>query len=505
MSASTPAGAAAATALRPATRRASPMRLFVRADAWPALIAGSIAAALLSAPLYVNDSPWLGAGVALSVFVAWHALRASSAVPWFPGLIAFGSCVQWVLAPWMIYHYMDRPLVSAMAVESADYFSFAVPATVALVAGMYWPMAGGGWRRQVRGGRVPDAGAGAALPASLRATCEAMVFGGLAARILLSPFMPESLRFVAQLLGLLSWVGAFALLLIGAPGWKHRVLAVLGVVALSNLADLQFLDLLTWCVCLALTLAYRYKPRPRVVVPSAALLLSLLLAINAFKVGSRDDIRQMGLDANERAAVTGATIYSLVRDPARIFSPENLVLNANRLNEGYIIARVLAWVPSAEPYARGETIVTALRSALVPRFLDPDKYVVGGETIIPRFTGLRLINGTSMGLSVPGELYANFGRTWAVAGTFLWGLLLGMIFRAFTRRARSSVVWWAWTPYVFVAAFSAEQGVAEVLNTITKSGIVMWAVVSLAPAWSELRRRARRPRPVPQPAPGAMT
>jgi hypothetical protein len=469
-------------------------RVLVPAAAWPGMVAGSVAVALLVAPWYVDDSPWLSVGVALAVFVAWHSFRASSSVPWFPGLIAFGACVQWVLAPWMIYHYHDFPRVSPMAVEARDYFSFAVPAAVALVAGMYWPLSGAGTARWARAARFALSEPGRTVPGGFRSSCELMVFGGIAARVLLAPFAPGSLRFLVQLLSLLSWVGAFGLLLVGAPGWKQRVVLVLGLVALSNAADQQFLDLLTWCSCFGLLLVYRYKPRPRVVLPTGAALLVLFLAINAFKAGSRDGIRSMTMDRSERAALTGATLYAMVRDPALIFSPQNFVVNANRLNQGFIIARILAWVPSAEPFAGGETIVSAVRSAVVPRVLDPGKYVVGGGAVIPRFTGLQLIGGTSMGLSVPGEMYANFGRTGAVFGTLLYGLLLGLVFRAFLRRAQSSVVWWAWAPFVLVAAFTAEQGVAEVLNTITKSWVVMFAVVAISPAWAELRRGSRRTR-----------
>jgi hypothetical protein len=469
----------------PAMPRPVRTRLLVPVAEWPAIIGGSIAAAVLAAPLYVDCSFWLSAGVAAATFVAWHALRASTAVPWFPGFIAFVAVLQWVLAPWVIYGYQGVASVAPMAVDSQEYFRFAVPATLALLVGMYLPL----WRRA----RGPSTDAAKiSVPASFAVTCDAMVVGGIIAKTVLVPVTPSSLRFVAQLVGNLAWVGAFGLLLAGARGWKQRVAAVTAVVALGNVADLQFLDVLTWAACLALLLAFRYKPRPRVVVPSTLVAVVLFMTLQAFKRDHRDDIRKMSLDRSARAAVTGATIYGLLRDPSLILSPSNVAATFDRLNEGYIISRVLAWVPSGEPFARGETIATALRSAALPRFLDPDKYVAGGAEIVPRFTGMELLNGTSIGLSVPGELYGNFGRGGAVAGTFVYGLLLGGIVRWFLRRARRASVWWAWAPFMLVSSMSAEQNVGETLNQIVKSAVVMWGVLVFTPAWAELRRGARR-------------
>lgn len=473
-------------AAAPRARRAARMRLCVPAAEIPWLVAVSLAVAALSAPWYLDDSPWIGPGIALSVFVAWHSLRATVAVPWFPGIVAFGACVQWVLAPWVVFTYQDRPWVSPMAVTASDYFAFAVPAALALVIGMYLPLA----RRAPTG--VHRGAMTVPIPATLRTTCDLMVIGGLFARVVVAPVTPGSLRFFIQLIGLLAWVGAFGLLLLRAPGWHYRLGAVLGVVAINNVADMQFLDLMTWCLCSGLLLAYRFKPRLRIVLPALAVIGAMFLALNAFKRMHRDEIRQMQLDRSERVAMTGSTIYALARDPAIVFGPDNLVGNFSRLNEGFIIARIMAWVPSAEPFARGETVAIAVRSALVPRVLYPDKFVVGGAEVIPRFTGIQLINGTSMGLSVPGELYANFGKGGALAGTFVYGVLLGSVFAYFVGRSRRTVVWSAWVPFLVVSTFSAEQGLAEVLNQMSKAAIVMAGVLALAPAWAELRRRERR-------------
>jgi hypothetical protein len=183
-----------------------------------------------------------------------------------------------------------------------------------------------------------------------------------------------------------------------------------------------------------------------------------------------------------------------------LFSPANILANVYRMNQGYITSRVLAWVPNAEPYARGETVLTAIRASIVPRVLDPNKYIAGGSENFTRFTGMLLINGTSMNLSIPGEMYANFGALGGVLAMLAYGGMIGYIYRWFLKASRRSVLWWAWAPYVLYATLSGEDGFGETLNRITKAMLVMAVIVLVIPAWNALRARgapasraARRP------------
>ena len=50
-----------------------------------------------------------------------------------------------------------------------------------------------------------------------------------------------------------------------------------------------------------------------------------------------------------------------------------------RINQGWIIAKVMDNVPSREPYANGETVKNAIIASIFPRFVDPDKAIAGGH------------------------------------------------------------------------------------------------------------------------------
>jgi hypothetical protein len=149
-----------------------------------------------------------------------------------------------------------------------------------------------------------------------------------------------------------------------------------------------------------------------------------------------------------------------------------------RYNQGWIVNQVMTLVPSEEPYAKGETIVTAAKAALVPRLLAPGKYTAGGKLNMARFAGMEM-EGVSMNLGYAGEMYANFGYYGGIAGCFMYAVLLGLGFRWVASRALRSPLWWVFLPYVGSIAFKAEDGIGEILNWIVKATLVAAAVVLL--------------------------
>jgi hypothetical protein len=98
------------------------------------------------------------------------------------------------------------------------------------------------------------------------------------------------------------------------------------------------------------------------------------------------------------------------------------------------------------------------------------------------------LRGTSMNLSPPGEMYANFGRAGGLTGVFLFALGLGLLYGVFARWAVDSPLWWAWAPYVMLYTMQAETGIGEAVNHVARSFLVMMTVVWFVPAWKSLRR-----------------
>lgn len=477
---------------RPAARPRVEYRLFAPSGSWQRIVFVSLVVGVMLVPALGDESLWLPVGVGVSLLVAAHTLVASRNVPWIPGLIALIALLQWVLVPWAAYHVPPTFPLYAMVIPADQYFSFAVPASMALVAGLYAPL----YRERTAVPRMPSRGTpGLRL---LRQTSEIMVWGGLVTQYVLVDVVPRSLGFATSLIGSLSYVGAFTLALMRARGWQWRVLAVLGALVVRASTEGMFHDLLLWTAYLGLTLAFIHRTPVRRLVVFAVAGFALILALNGIKQQYRLLLEtRTELTALQRVETLGSVLGDMISNPHALLSAENVSLNVTRLNQGWIIARILSHVPAAEPFAEGETVRASLEATLLPRVLAPNKLVIGGHEYFERFTGVALASGTSMDLSIAGELYANFGRTGGILGLLVAGLLLGLLFRVFVRWSRESVLWWAWAPYVMLYTAKAEGGLAEPMNHVVKSFVVMVAVIMVLPGWVMLRRfhfrlRARR-------------
>jgi hypothetical protein len=472
--------------LPPIARSRSPRRfLFVERGRWQFAVTASVIAAFALMPAYESESLWLGVGIALMLIIGWHSIAVGRRLPWIPGLALATAALQWVIAPWITYHIGPYFVAFDMVVPQSAYFGFAVPALGALAVGMLGVL-------RVPGRSAPPAAA-TADPSTrrFRLTCDVMVIVGIATQLFVAPMLGAgSLAFVVVLLGNIAFVGALALLLARAPGWPIRAVAVLGVQALVSADNGMFHDLVLWTSYFFLTIIYVYKLRFRTIALIALAGMAAIMVLNVVKRQFRETLVTTQAGLLGRAAILGNTMAQNASEAELAYEGSGFKANVTRLNQGWIIARVLYWVPVREPFANGETISAAVRATILPRVLDPGKLRLGGQTYFERFTGMAL-HGTSMDLSVAGEMYANYGYWGGLLGVFVFGLLIGAVYRAFLRLGERSRLWWAWAPFVLLYSTRAENSVGEVTNLVVKSAIVMVAVISLAPAWKMLRHPLR--------------
>lgn len=163
-----------------------------------------------------------------------------------------------------------------------------------------------------------------------------------------------------------------------------------------------------------------------------------------------------------------------IEDPSYIFSDVNIKATITRINQGWIIARIMNHTPAIEPFAKGETILEGLEATLLPRIIAPNKAKAGGHENFERFTGKELLKGTSMGLSPLGEAYANFGVEGGILFMFFFGLFfnffLAQIYN-FSYRYPTLILW---IPLMFLYVVRAESDFVVVMNYLIKSSVIVW-------------------------------
>jgi hypothetical protein len=478
-------------------KRGSRLVLMVESGRWPFILYAAAAATAIAFPAYQSLSPWFGVGVFALVVTLGHLIAVSHRIPWLPGLVILIAGLQWILAPALVYSLPSVPTAIPAAVSAETYFQFVVPGFLAFTAGLFVPMIGAGagaFRGPVTDSMSPE------QRTRFITTSKKLAIAGIAAHVLAFGGVPGGARFVVDIVGRLTLVGALCLLLVRAPGWRTWCVGALALQAFDSIVSSLFIGLFIQALHLGLLTTFRMKVPLRRIAAMAVAGVVILFAVNGFKGAYRQNME--GLDASERVGVASQQFWSILTNPDRLFSPENLAFNLSRLNQGSITARVLYWTPQFEPFAHGETVITALRAALLPRVLDPAKITAGGGDNYPRFTGLALLHGTSINLSALGEFYANYGEAGAWVAIFVWGAFITTIYRLVFNRARTSVVWWAWIPFIMPSVLSAESGLVELLNEVSKSSLVMLAIVYTVPSWRGLIR-GRRPRPQSSPRPRA--
>jgi hypothetical protein len=435
-------------------------------------------------------SPW--ASVAFFVAAATvvdmpQAAREMAPYPHFAVLIA---ALQYGLAPLASHYYASD---TEYRIASVTRF-FAYGGPVLLVVALGWTVSFLGLSRGT-----------AASPRRqhnprLARELDLLLWGGMLFDYFGPGLSGGGLGFVVVLLGNLRYLGAIGWMILARPGWKVRIIAVLAYELINANRSAMFHDFILWA--LSLLGVYMAMRRLKVTV-----FLAWLAAMVAFVFCLQDakwEIRQANWFGDNQVTVFGrplelsswtrpfVSVLCVADSACKLFAggydEESLADSVTRFNQGWIIDCVLQHVPENEPFARGETIYSALEASFLPRVLAPNKLLAGGRDNMERFAGRTLVEGTSMNLGFAGEMYANFGYRGGIIGCGIYALVLGLLCRWIAVRARTSPLWWAIAAYAGHWALKAETDVGSVMNYVTKASLIVFAVTRCLPAFkAELR------------------
>lgn len=289
----------------------------------------------------------------------------------------------------------------------------------------------------------------------------------------IGPYMPSVIGFVFYLTSAFQYVG-LALLLFN-PQSKTKwnwLLLIMGALTISSIIKGMFHDLLLWSALLSSFVFLQF--RLKFVSKVAIIFLGFVAAF--FLQSVKGEFRSLSSNLNNQQKISLFTdLLQKQVDSENNQEGGGLVeMVSMRLNQGWIISAIIDNMPINEPFANGETIWTAFSSSLVPRFLDPDKKKAGGRDNFRRFTGLPIRDDTSMGTSIIGEAYANFGIEGAWVFMFFWGGFLAWGFGRLVRYGDKHVIIFVFIPLVFLQVIKAETELSVVLNHFVKSMILVF-------------------------------
>ncbi len=391
--------------------------------------------------------------IILVLFTTVHLVKNLGETLGILELMAFIASIQWILGPYFAYHLPETFVKYSMGVFEDTYFEYSVLPTTALVYGLLY-------KSKSTLSSLKDR----LLPYKKQLAFR-LIFLGMAS-YLISPFLPRSLSFFLYLLSGLIYVGILIYYRNKNNPYRNISL-VLGLLWLLFQATDSgiFHTLILWgAIFFCFYQGYFQKTvRHRMLAFIGA--FSILFLIQLVKSDYRLEIAK----GKGQISVLSDLITEKIMGQEQLLNPEVLAELNVRLNQGWIISKIYDHVPENEPFAEGSSVKEAITNSIVPRVLDANKKRAGGKENFEKFTGEFLNTSTSMGVSVLGEGFANFGKRGNILFMLLYALLIRKVYYWLQNKGDDMAFIIYLIPLVFLQVIKAETELYVVLNHLFKS------------------------------------
>ena len=374
------------------------------------------------------------------------------------GIIAILQCI---LGPLLMYSSSFVHHKYMMYVDAETYFSFAIPAVSAFVAVLCLPVVGNANTRvQIRDSKQLDRLGWFLFAIALAGTVGAYI----------------GLGFFSYILIQFKYIAAICLFMSGNRLRWPVLLVVLLSGYLTAAQHGMFHELLIWGSFVGSFIFLRKKRSHALKIGIFASAIIAILTIQGVKAEYREAL------AEGQTPNLADSLFDVLWSLESVYEDKDFQhLALTRLNQGWIISRIMQQVPTYEPYAEGETISTTLAASFTPRFLNANKEGAGGRTNFTRFTGLTLARHTSMCIGTLGEAYANFGRDGGIFMMLILGCILNKLFAGFVNLGKFNGYFLLCLPLIFLQAIKSETELIVVINHLVKSIAVVLLLYLILP------------------------
>lgn len=318
--------------------------------------------------------------------------------------------LNYLIAPSITYQLPEEKVTYGMLIPPDEYFSLALPGFLFFAIGMFI--------LPTKIFKIDYQKVGQSTIVNKDFLFKTTIFGLVLN--LSSRFFPGELGFIAYLLSMVRFVGAFALLSIDRKLWYWSAIVILLELA-SGFLNGMYHDAIMWVIFFGLFYVYAVKPTFRTKMIGIASAITLILFIQAVKFAYREQVWQ----GNKEATLTTvAEVGSTKASTDQLLGEENILNTLSRGNQAWIFASTVNNMDQNKNFQGLTNVNKYMEAALLPRFLAPNKLTSGNKEIFNEFSGHTINEGTSMGLGIFADGYIAYG-TW---GVYLFGFVLGVIF-----------------------------------------------------------------------------
>ncbi len=381
------------------------------------------------------------------------------------------ACLTWLVMPIVFYHfytrqdYMTNLWRMYMPIDADEYFSFVVPATIMMWIGLKVRFTKNEYDRHPEKFLI---NLKATLVGRSRIGFILLTIGLISGFVML--LVPSGLRQIFYFGKLLSYVGMFYIFFSDFARKRVILISVFLMVMLQSAASGLFGELVYLLIISLILITLNIKIRFGLKLAVCLLGMFFILVIQSLKIEYREKTWKKG---GGNISLFGQLAVKYITEPSAMFQTKRLFKTSVRLNQGWLIARTMDYVPRKLPFANGETIEATLASVIVPRFLWPEKREVGGAYNLKRFWGYNL-RGYSMDIGAIGEGYGNFGVTGGIIFIFFYGLAFNLLLRVILKKTQTHPTYLCWLPLLFMNSVQVETDMLNTINSLLKGLVFMW-------------------------------
>ncbi len=387
-------------------------------------------------------------------------------------LLGSFMCIQFFIGPVLAYNGLDayQYFMYTMRVPQEQYFSYAIPAVVLFILGLH-----------VNAGKLK--GEFLDRPAIERYVQRfpklPYFFIGLGLfSSVLSSFFNSDFAFVFYILGSFKFIGLFLIILGNRKLKVWPMVFVIGSIISSSLGQGMFHDLITWAIFSISVFALRFKFNFRVKLIGLLGFVIIVMGIQIFKGSYRLSIK------NNKNAADLEKISKLQYDTDKsgvlgLVNFKTLASSNVRINQGFIITNIMVTVPQKIPFENGKEMMKILEAGIMPRILAPNKLRAGDRPTFIKYTGIRIDEGTSMGISSLGDAYINFAELGGCIFMFVLGFLYSEILNLFYRQSSTYPILILFTSLVFYYPIRPDCELQTILGHLFKSTFLIIIMIKL--------------------------
>ncbi len=393
-------------------------------------------------------------------------------------LLALITVTQWLLGPVIAERFETK-----MAIPYDEYFAFALPATLAYLIGLTYPI----WKQKELDRKTSY------IFLQLQTICRSKQRWGMILILVGAPFwifinrVPSDYYYIFFLFSNLILIG-ICLLLFTDYKWKWLWISTsLFLLIVTTVLNGMVGSIIIWLF--AIGMLYTIKNPIRIHFAFKLLYFLLFVWFIAILQVSKTEYRLLtwNIKTNELTGYVNREIkqdpglfYSLIKkkitDPKTLTRPKSILALAGRINQGYLVSLAMDYVPMQREFGGGEVTLYNTAIAFIPRILWKSKPIIGQAEYFKKYTGIKLTKYTSSTIGPLGDAYVDYGW-WAILFLGLFGFMIGAMFQVWINMSLGQPVLLLWFMILYLSSITlTEVSIAGFVNGIFKYIIFIFAM-----------------------------